>query len=91
MIGEQTHFCYHYYYFRHILKMGHKKGYNWKAREQPGGSLDMAEVKQLNRNVDLKGIKESDSFTGSNSLVLPAKKLKFTVGQILILHGAHLF
>jgi len=70
--------------------MGHKKGFNWKARDQPGGSVDMAEVKVLNQDVDIKGVKDAQIYHGSNSLVMPAKKLKFQkekeiqpVGRIL--------
>ena len=52
-----------------------KKGFNWKAREQPGGSINEAEIKKLNEDV-LVDAKDGSGFQGSNALVLPAERMK---------------
>jgi len=50
-------------------------GYNWKARQQPAGEVDYDEVKKLNKNSST-GENDDDGFLGSNSYILPDKKLK---------------
>jgi hypothetical protein len=42
-----------------------KKGYNWQAREQPGGQLDTAELASLQGIITIPGIR-SDTAQGTN-------------------------
>jgi len=66
----------HFYKSLEGKRMGKKKGgYNWKAREQPGGTLDdNGDVVKLQESVRINGIKDKNQFQGTNALVLPAKK-----------------
>ena len=45
-----------------------KKGYNWKARQQPSGEVDYDEVKELNKSLST-GENENDEFLGNNKRV----------------------
>ena len=54
-----------------------KKRYNWKAREQPGGSLETGEISALQKKIDISGVKDKDQFHGSNVLALPAQKQQY--------------
>jgi len=67
-----------------------KKGYNWKARDQPEGEVDQVEVDKLREKVTIDGLRTDSGYEGSNALALPATKLKFkkhkpdaAVGRIL--------
>ena len=51
-----------------------KKRYNWKAREQPGGSLETREISALQKKIDISGVQDVEQYQGSNLLVLPAQK-----------------
>jgi len=67
-----------------------KKGFNWKARDQPTGEVDQEEVEKLRDKVHIEGLRTDSGYEGSNALALPATKLKFNkhkpdaaVGRIL--------
>jgi len=70
-----------------------KKGFNWKARAQPGGEVDLTEAKKLEGKVEFAGFdkrKTNGEYEGSNALVLPSEGNKFKkagdvplVGRIL--------
>eukprot|EP00090_Calanus_glacialis_P000206 TRINITY_DN10139_c0_g1_i2.p1 TRINITY_DN10139_c0_g1~~TRINITY_DN10139_c0_g1_i2.p1 ORF type:complete len:1165 (-),score=488.14 TRINITY_DN10139_c0_g1_i2:35-3529(-) len=69
-----------------------KKGFNWRARAQPGGEVDLTEAKKLEGKVEVVGTKTSSGagYEGSNALVLPAQGNQFKragdlplVGRIL--------
>ena len=44
-----------------------KKGYNWKARDQPNGEIDNDEIKKLNQNV-APDVKDKEKYEGIFSL-----------------------
>jgi len=69
-----------------------KKGFNWRARAQPGGEVDLTEAKKLEGKVDLdvKKTSSGSGYEGSNAFALPAQGNKFKragelplVGRIL--------
>jgi len=70
-----------------------KKGYNWRARAQPGGEVDLSQAKQLEgKVVDVVGVRTGSGggYEGSNTLALPVEGNKFKragdvplVGRIL--------
>jgi len=69
-----------------------KKGFNWRARAQPGGEVDLTQARRLEGKVEVVGKKTASGggYEGSNALVLPAEGNKFKrdgevplVGKIL--------
>ena len=63
-------------------KMG-KKGYNWKARQQPSGEVDYDEVKELNKSLST-GENENDEFLGNNKIVFILLSLFYIHGKLYL-------
>ena len=54
----------------------HKKGFNWKARQQTERTIDNSKTHVLNNKISISEADHGKGYDDSNALVLPSEKRK---------------